>query len=77
MYIFVVFIFLLYISPILLMDTEKEEFCAKVDSCVDSRNKPVCGFKSTGTGYQVKIFKNECDLLEFGCAVEKDEEGMH
>lgn len=59
------------------MDTEKEEFCARVESCVDSRNKPVCGIKSKGNRYQVKMFENECDLLKFGCAVEKDEEGMY
>lgn len=76
MYFFVVTILLFYISPILLIDTEKEEFCEKVESCIDSRNKFVCGIRNTGTGYQVKIFENECELLKFGCAMEKDEEGM-
>ncbi|XP_026327567.1 uncharacterized protein LOC113235859 [Hyposmocoma kahamanoa] len=74
MYFFVVIIFLFYITPILLIDTEREEFCEKVKMCIDSRNKPVCGIRSTGTGYRVKIFENECELLKFGCAMEKDEE---
>lgn len=75
MYFFVSLIFLFCVSSIFMMDNEKEMFCKKVESCIDTRNKTICGIRSNGTGYQVKTFANECELLKFGCAVKNEEEG--
>lgn len=52
-------------------DVEKKKFCANL-VCNSVSYETVCGFRSEGEGYRLKLFENECALLKYGCRVEEE-----
>ncbi|XP_030019771.2 uncharacterized protein LOC115439869 [Manduca sexta] len=51
------------------LDEDKTEFCTNLD-CDDRSEVSVCGIRIDGKGFRVKYFKNECELLKYGCKVD-------
>ena len=56
-----------------VLDIEKKNFCANL-ACQDFIYDSVCGFRSEGEGFRLRLFENECKLLKYGCNVD-DEKG--
>ncbi|CAG4958581.1 unnamed protein product [Parnassius apollo] len=70
------FIFLIFRYTFLIdskkIDTQKFIFCKNL-RCDDLSNVSVCGIKEEVEGFRLKLFKNECQLLRYGCNVGNDE----
>lgn len=53
------------------MNEEQTTFCRSL-KCDDWPVRKVCGIREESEGYRLKLFENECRLLEYGCRVDLD-----
>lgn len=50
------------------MVIEKTEFCETLN-CERVQAETVCGLRTEENGIRLKLFKNECELMKYGCSV--------
>ncbi|XP_046965538.1 uncharacterized protein LOC124533989 [Vanessa cardui] len=53
------------------MELEKLQFCDGLQ-CDDVQDVNVCGLRAEKNGFRLKLFKNECELMKYGCTVNDD-----
>ncbi|KAJ0176462.1 hypothetical protein K1T71_007641 [Dendrolimus kikuchii] len=54
-----------------IIQNEKSTFC-KTLNCDDKVENRVCGIRQEKEGYRLRLFKNECQLLKYGCEAERN-----
>ncbi|CAH1638362.1 unnamed protein product [Spodoptera littoralis] len=50
----------------------KKEFCENL-KCDENEDAPVCGMRYEENGIRLRLFDNECQLMKFGCKVDKNQ----
>lgn len=62
------FIIMLILQKYKAMVIEKTEFCETLN-CETVQAATVCGLRTEENGIRLKLFKNECELMKYGCSV--------
>ncbi|VVD01435.1 unnamed protein product [Leptidea sinapis] len=60
------------VTRVISDDLEKIKYCADL-SCTEYGSGKVCGVREDERGVRLKIFKNECELLKYGCSVDESD----